>query len=263
MVSVIIPMYNAENTIIRCVESVVHQLPDNELEILITDDGSKDNSYDVIKHHIEENNYNNIHLFKQDNKGVSSARNNGIRKAKGKFIAFIDSDDIWLEGKLKHQIEIIEKYNVDFVGSLINYQPLGFPYKSKNGIYEVTFKKLLIKLAPQTSTALFKKELVDKVGMFHEYQRYGEDGNLWLRFSRVAKMVIIDKTYAIAGDFKPRFGQSGLSGNIKAMTKANFDNLKEMFDFGYISRIEYYIYFVFYMIKHYRRVLKVNIKVRQ
>lgn len=255
IVSVVVPMYNAEKTIISCIESVIKQLPSNEIELLITDDGSTDNSYNIVYQYCVVNNLNNIHLYKQQNKGVSSARNNGIRNSRGKYIAFIDSDDIWLEGKLKHQIEVIENYNVDFVGTLINYRRLGFPYKLENGIFKVTFNKLLIKLAPSTITALFKKELIDKVGMFHENQRYGEDGNLWLRFSRVAKMVIINKTYAVAGDFKPLYGKSGLSGNLSEMSKANILNLKEMFEMSYISSCEYNILYIYYNLKHYRRVL--------
>lgn len=255
MVSVIIPMYNAEKTIIKCIESVIHQLHSDELEIIITDDGSIDSSYNTVKQYIVDKGVDNILLYQQSNMGVSAARNNGILKARGDYIAFIDSDDIWLEGKLKHQISVLEKYNADFVGALINYRKLGFPYKLKNDIYEVTFKKLLVKLAPSTITALFKKDLLEKSGLFHEHQRYGEDGNLWLRFSRVGKMVIINRTYAIAGDFKNLFGEKGLSGNLEKMTKANLYNLKEMLDLNYINRLEYYFFYIFYILKSYRRSL--------
>ena len=254
-------MYNAEKTIIKCIESVISQLENNLMEVIITDDGSSDNSYNVVRKYIVDNNIGNMYLYKQTNKGVSSARNNGIRKARGKYIAFIDSDDIWLEGKIKHQLAIFDKYEVDFVGTLINYISLGFPYKLNGELYEVTFKKLLIKLAPSTITALFKKELIVKSGLFNENQRYGEDGNLWLRFSRVGRMVIINKTYAIAGDFKPLFGEKGLSGNLREMSNANIQNLKEMHEMKYISRIEYIFYKIFYELKSLRRNLIVRYRV--
>ena len=102
-VSVIIPVYNAEKTIIRCVESICKQSYRN-IEIILIDDGSSDKSYEIC----EKLSYQDsrIRVYRQKNKGVSSARNNGINQAKGNYICFVDSDD-WVDP--------------DYVGILIKY----------------------------------------------------------------------------------------------------------------------------------------------
>ena len=142
-VSIVIPMYNAEKTILKCLKSVVNQLPKEEFEVIIVDDGSKDNSSLIVEKFMNENNYN-IKLIKQENHGVSNARNNAIKSSSYSLIALIDSDDIWLEGKLNDQLRIMEKYSADFVGTLHNNLQLGFPYKLEGEIFQVSLRKLLI-----------------------------------------------------------------------------------------------------------------------
>lgn len=89
-VSVIIPVYNVEKYIRECVESVLNQTLDN-IEIIIVNDGTKDNSMEVIQDLCEEN--NNIIVINKENGGLSSARNEGLKYARGEYISFIDSDD--------------------------------------------------------------------------------------------------------------------------------------------------------------------------
>lgn len=252
-------MYNAEKTILRCIESVVCQLPKEDFEVIVIDDGSIDNSAMIVERFINDNKYN-IRLIRQENKGVSVARNIGIKNSSYPLIALIDSDDIWLEGKLIHQLKIMKKYNVDFVGTLHNNLKLGFPYKLKDDIFEISLNKLLIKMAPSTITALFKKTLIEKSGYYDEAQKYTEDGNLWLRFSVNGKMVILNKNYAIAGDFKPLFGYSGLSGNLKEMYKGEIKNLRDILNLRYINFLEYIFYRFYFLLKYYRRVLIVKLR---
>ena len=89
-VSVIIPVYNAEKTLVRCVDSVLSQNYD-KFELLLIDDGSKDDSLAICNNYAQR--YNNVRVFSKSNGGVSSARNLGIDNAKGEWITFIDSDD--------------------------------------------------------------------------------------------------------------------------------------------------------------------------
>lgn len=89
-ISIIIPCYNAEGTIDRCLESIIAQTYSN-FEVIIIDDGSTDNSFSVIHKYVLED--SRIHLIKQNNKGPSSARNLGIKHSKGTYIVFIDIDD--------------------------------------------------------------------------------------------------------------------------------------------------------------------------
>ncbi|MDO6645484.1 glycosyltransferase family 2 protein [Acinetobacter guillouiae] len=258
-VSVIIPMYNAEKTILKCLESIVYQLPIDQFEIVIVDDGSKDNCAEIVKYYIENNNFD-IGLIQQENKGVSTARNRAIKAAKYDLIALIDSDDIWLPNKLKHQLEIMSQYDLDFIGTLHNNMRLGFPYKVQQDIIIVSLHRLLIKMAPSTITSLFKKELIEKAGYYDESQKYTEDGNLWLRFSKIGKMAILNKSYAIAGDFKPLYGHSGLSGNLKEMYNGEIKNLKDIYNLNYLNFFQLTIYYLYTSLKYYRRLVVVALR---
>jgi glycosyltransferase involved in cell wall biosynthesis len=111
-VSIIIPVYNASQFIVHCLESITKQTFD-DYEVIIINDGSSDNSAEIISSYIAENNLCHFHLISKENGGVSSARNHGLRVAKGEWIAFIDSDD-WIEpAYLQNMIDSIDKYNVD------------------------------------------------------------------------------------------------------------------------------------------------------
>ena len=109
--SVIIPAYNAEKYLEEAVRSALRQKV--ECEILIIDDGSTDSTADVAKRLESEN--ANVRLLKnRGKKGVAGARNFGISKARGKYIAFLDADDWWAEGKLESQIRLLESTGEKF-----------------------------------------------------------------------------------------------------------------------------------------------------
>lgn len=92
-ISIVIPIYNAEDHLQRCVDSVLNQTEKN-IEIILVDDGSKDNSIEICKNYLNQD--KRVHLIHQENSGVSAARNRGIEQACGEYIGFVDSDD-WLE----------------------------------------------------------------------------------------------------------------------------------------------------------------------
>ena len=106
-ISVIIPMYNASETIVRVLNSVKNQTLKCDYEILVINDGSKDNSKEIVEKYISENSGSNIILIDQLNGGVSTARNAGLRASKGELIAFLDSDDEWFPDKLEKQKQIL------------------------------------------------------------------------------------------------------------------------------------------------------------
>jgi len=102
LISVIIPVYNGERYVAEAIDSVLAQEYKN-IEIIVVNDGSTDNTEDVVR------SYANVkHLF-QSRKGVSAARNNGVRCSSGEFIAFLDADDLWTKNKLLTQIDIMMK----------------------------------------------------------------------------------------------------------------------------------------------------------
>lgn len=111
-ISVIIPVYNAEKTIVKCIESIVNQTYKN-IDIIIIDDGSKDNSY-VICNKIAEN-YNNIKVYTQENSGVSKARNEGLKLADGEYVTFVDADDYLEQDDAYEKMMAFYKENFDLV----------------------------------------------------------------------------------------------------------------------------------------------------
>lgn len=113
MISIIIPVYNTQKYILDCLNSLIRQTY-QDFEVLLVNDGSTDASAQIITDYIRDNQLANFHLIHKENGGVSSARNLGLEHARGKWIAFIDSDD-WAEpGYLQHMIEGLQKHPADF-----------------------------------------------------------------------------------------------------------------------------------------------------
>ena len=109
-VSVIIPMFNSEGTIIETRKSRVNQTRADLIEeIIIVNDGSTDGSKQTVEQYINESKHTFIKMFHKQNGGVSSARNFGVEQANAEWIAFCDSDDIWLENKLEIQIQALKE----------------------------------------------------------------------------------------------------------------------------------------------------------
>ena len=106
LVSIITPCYNGEKYIAETIDSVLAQTYQN-WEMLIIDDGSQDNSVEIIKKYVKKD--SRIQLIQQENSGSASARNNGIRNCRGQYIALLDADDLWLPEFLEKQIEFMKE----------------------------------------------------------------------------------------------------------------------------------------------------------
>ncbi|MEG0856253.1 MAG: glycosyltransferase family 2 protein [Terrisporobacter sp.] len=112
LVSVITPMYNSEKFIRQSIESVLRQSYKN-FELIIVDDGSKDKSEEIVCEYLKKD--ERIKYIKlEKNMGISNARNIAIKESRGRFIAFLDSDDIWKEDKLNKQVNFMVKNNYSF-----------------------------------------------------------------------------------------------------------------------------------------------------
>lgn len=117
--SIVIPVYNAEKYLERCVNSII-ALNNDKIEIILVNDGSRDNSFNIC---LElEKKYRNIRVFSQENGGVGAARNLGINKCKGEYITFIDADD-WILKEYSRLIDLVneELYDVYFLDFIYKY----------------------------------------------------------------------------------------------------------------------------------------------
>lgn len=263
MISVIIPMFNAEKSVIKSLVSVKNQTYKEDFEILVINDGSTDQSKLMVEEFIVANPELNIKLINQENQGVSKARNTGLELAKGTYIALLDSDDEWFAEKTEKQMKLLsdKNLNIDFLATLWNQEKVSFPYSvnSQNYLVEITLKKLLLKITGQTSTAIFKRKIIENTGFFDENQRYSEDANYWMRISENNKMYLLPEKLVIAGNGKKSFGKSGLSANLKEMEKGIQKNILEMYKTKRIGFAEYLFYFVISKLKYLVRPIRAKL----
>jgi teichuronic acid biosynthesis glycosyltransferase TuaG len=159
--SVVMTVYNAEKYLKQTIESVLSQT-EKDFELIIVDDCSTDSSERIVKNYLDDK---RIRYFKNENNlKVSKTRNFGVSKATSKYVAFIDSDDVWFEQKLEKQLEFMEKNNAK-----ICYSAYGFiedDGKQLDKIFnipeKVNFKKLLKQNVITPSASIFEKSLLEK-----------------------------------------------------------------------------------------------------
>lgn len=262
VISVIIPVYNAEESIEKCLDSIKKQTWKGEFEIIVINDGSTDRSGEILENYRQKNPEMPIQLIHQENGGVSKARNAGLKIAKGDYIALLDSDDEWLPEKTDRQMKYLvnKNFRVDFITSLWNDEKVSFPYAiGGNGLVAINLNKLLFKVTGQTSTAIFKKKILENTGCFDERQRYSEDANYWMRISENNSMFLLPEKLVIAGNGKKSFGFSGLSANLKEMEKGIQKNISEMYRNKRINLLQYLFYFVFSKLKYIVRPIRAKL----
>jgi glycosyltransferase involved in cell wall biosynthesis len=261
VISVIIPVYNAEKSIEKSLISIKNQTWEGVFEIILVNDGSSDRSKTIIENYQQNHQDQNIILINQENRGVSKARNAAMKIAQGDYIALLDSDDEWLPEKTEKQMKFLENQNIDFITSLWNNENITFPYKLQppNKLVKITLKKLLFKITGQTSTAIFKRKIFENTGFFDENQNYSEDANYWMRISEKNQMYLLPEKLVIAGNGKKSFGFSGLSANLKEMEKGIQKNIWEMYQTKRINFPEYLFYFVISKLKFAIRPLRAKL----
>jgi len=183
LISVIIPTFNRAGHVTRAVESVLVQTYPNR-EIIVVDDGSTDNTREAMKGY-----ENRIKYIYQDNAGVSAARNVGIQAASGQWIAFLDSDDIWLPNKLARQIRCVNRKaaKVCFTNYILSsgkesIQNMQTVYKRKaveEKEYTDALELMLVEpVGLYVPTMLVVRDLLEQVGCFHENLVVAEDTHL-------------------------------------------------------------------------------------
>ena len=195
IISIVIPIYNSAKYLPEAIDSVLRQSY-QKVEIIIVDDGSTDNTRQVVEKYMKK--YpDKIKCFHQENKGPSAARNKGIQESKGKYIAFLDADDMWLEGYLSKCIKCLIEKECELVMT-DNYidiydkdnKFIDRQYKSRenylgneNKLYEILFQRFQKGFSGEIRIVL-KKSCFDKIGFFDEKLRILEDWELWLRIAK-------------------------------------------------------------------------------
>ena len=194
IVSVIIPTFNRAHLIGKAVKSVLSQTY-QDFEIIVVDDGSTDNTGEIIRS-FKDKRVKYIEKYKK-NKGISVARNIGIKMARGKYFAFLDSDDEWLSEKLSKQIKVLQ-YESPEVGAVYsnlcymdengkNTNKLRNP-KKEGYIYEDLLGKNYV--GPPL-TLLIRKECFHRVGLFDDLLNAQEDWDMWIRIAKYYRFALI------------------------------------------------------------------------
>ncbi len=181
MISVIIPTYNRSRMTREAIESTLAQTFD-DFELIVVDDGSIDDTATMVRGFGDR-----LIYARQENRGVSAARNRGLELARGAFIALLDSDDLWLADKLKTQVDFF-RANPDAVicqteetwvrdGRRIN--PKKYHRKQSGDIFAISLERCMV----SPSAVMWRRELLDEVGVFDTSLPACEDYDLWLRVS--------------------------------------------------------------------------------
>ena len=202
MISVIIPTFNSAKYITETIRSVQSQ-DWHELEIIIMDDGSSDNTLSVVRNLANED--SRIKVYQQENGKPAKARNNAVRKAQGSWIALLDSDDVWLPGKLRFQYQKTIEADVDLSFTdgyicikndmLLRQHRFGVTnthYEGKAGIQAFQAQNRV-----PTSSVLLKKSVFYEYGFmpeYPEYPMYSEDYLFWVQLlDKGAKLLGINE----------------------------------------------------------------------
>lgn len=194
-VSVIIPTFNRSETIGRAIQSVLAQTLE-DFEIIIVDDGSTDGTRMIVEGLWGPQ---FVYVCHERNRGAAAARNTGIRAARGRYLAFLDSDDEWLPDKLSKQVALLDDQSASIDLSCSSFILVS---RDKELEYFQTshpdwFKRLLLTcdLGPG-STLIVRKECIDEVGLLDERFNCFEDWDWLLRLSREHRMAIVEKPLA-------------------------------------------------------------------
>ena len=198
-VSVIIPCYNGEKFIAEAIGSVLNQTYQN-WELIIVDDGSTDNSKNIIQKYTTSN--NKITLIEHKyNKGIAKTKNTGTVNAKGKYIAFLDQDDVWLKSKLELQLKCFELGSSDIgvvctgmIFTDVNMKPINIFRGFRDEDQKTLIKNLYLKPTNSSSIMMVKKECFDRIGNFNEDLIGWDDYELLMRLATISKIKYIRKS---------------------------------------------------------------------
>lgn len=240
MVSVIMPVYNAEIFLNQSIQSVISQTY-QDWELLVVDDCSNDNSVIVIQKFVQQD--NRIRYFKTDRPSGSPIlpRNIGIENAKGRFIAFLDSDDAWLPNKLETQLKMFEQYE-DMAICFSNYEKMTEEGERNNRVVQApvitTYKQLLLSNVIGCLTAVYD---IQKVGKVFFKKHSHEDYILWLDILK--KGYIARNTNTVEALYRVR--ENSVSSNKLKTLSWQWDIYRNVENVGLFRSCYYFINYAY------------------
>ena len=210
-VSVIIPTYNYGRFVCHAVESVLAQTWPN-IEVIVIDDGSTDDTADRLKPYADK-----IRYIYQPNRGLSNARNEGIREAAGEYVAFLDADDLWTPQKIEAQMALVAAQQCETVVCV--------PPNNATADDAFSFADCFLVSPGFGSTALVKRDVFNETGGFDETLRSVEDRDMMLRISVTGRRIGI-----LAGDYVHiRTHDANMSKNAELMEENFRRTLQKIF----------------------------------
>ena len=247
LVSIITPLYNAEKFIAKTIESVLSQTHTN-WEMIIVDDCSTDNSVKIVKKYIQKDKrIKLIELEKQG--GPALVRNKAIEESKGRYIAFLDSDDLWVDEKLEKQIDMMQSDNLAFT-----YAAYGLINEKGNNIgqfnvkKEISYDSLLKTCSIGCLTVMYDVDKVGKVYMLPSLNK-GEDYTLWLKIMKQIKQT--------KGILEPlayyRIHENSISRNKLHAAKVQWKIYRQIEKLSMTKSIYYFVHYTYFGMTKYRQ----------
>ena len=240
-VSAVIPTFNRGHCLLRAINSILAQTTPVD-EIIVVDDGSNDKTYDLLlKSELLDTRGQlpNIRYLYQENKGVSAARNLGIKEAENEYIALLDSDDAWIETKIERQVLKLEEKKLSCRithteeiwlkdGQRIN------PKKKHNKSGGFIFEKCLPLCCISPSSVLLHRTLFDEYGFFDETLPACEDYDMWLRLCAFEEVLFVEEALTI------KYGGHAdqLSRAFWGMDRFRVQALEKLINSGKLSKIQ-------------------------
>ncbi len=231
-VSILIPCYNVAKYLPESMDSVLRQTF-QDYEVIIIDDGSRDNIGEIVKQYIADYPQVCIRYLHQENSGLSMARNLGVKHAMGDYLALLDADDKWTPEHLRKSVSVLDEFpEVGLVHANISRftssgQDLGVPQRREEFLSGEIFEHIFLRRADiSCPTVVFRKSCIESVGPFDaNLARLGcEDRELWLRIAQKFKFKYIPEVLAYY-----RVSPDSMSRNVEKMFAARIYVVNKFF----------------------------------
>lgn len=238
LISIIIPVYNKEKYIKETINSVLNQTYSN-FELILVDDYSSDTSIDLIKK-FEDPRIKIISLL--ENKGVSNARNIGVENSFGRYVCFLDADDLWKQKKLENQLDFMLKNNYAF--SFTDYEYMNEDSSATGRFAKIpdklNYKEALKKTTIFTSSVMFDTYIINKKDLFMKDVPYEDTAKWWDILKKYNTAYGLQEVLVLY-----RTGHISLSSNKLIALKRAWNLYRNVENFSFFKSIYYFTFYFF------------------